>query len=101
MEEEIAEVFFLGPWKNELCTGVQFTGGDHGSQSVEIGIDMGGNNFFRLFHGATLKFWCEQGERSDGSIRTTASTSFDIKGLSGIKRKAGHARMTPAGFHNK
>lgn len=51
MEEKITEVFFLGPGKNELCTGVQLAGGDHGSQCIEIGIDMGGDDFYRFIHG--------------------------------------------------
>jgi len=50
MEKEIPQVFFLGPRKDERGAGVKFLGCNHGGQSIEVRIQMRGDDLFmRLF----------------------------------------------------
>ena len=55
VEEKIAEVFFLGARENQCRTRIELPGGDHRSESIEIGVDVCCDDGFLSIHGFFLK----------------------------------------------
>jgi hypothetical protein len=45
MDEEITQASLLGAWKDQDRMRIELLGGQHGSQRIKIGIDMGGDDF--------------------------------------------------------
>jgi hypothetical protein len=54
MNKEVAQASLLRPWEDEDRMGIELLSGQHGGQSIEIRIRMGGNYFhnqFAIFNG--------------------------------------------------